>query len=81
MEVGIGIEFPLSLLMKLNWSFKAIPISLGDGGRDRLGWRGNARGCFDLKSAYSFAREVVDVEEVESIDAGWIWKLDTLPRI
>ena len=33
---------------------------------------------FDLKSAYSFAREV---DGVGIIDAGRIWKLETLPKI
>ena len=57
---------------------QAIPISIEDGGRDRIAWRGNARGMFDLKSAYSFAREV---DDVGTIDAIWIWKLETLPKI
>ena len=38
----------------------------------------HARSCFDLKSAYSFAREV---DDVGIIDAGWIWKLEALPKI
>ena len=38
----------------------------------------HARSCFDLKSAYSFAREV---DDVGIIDADWIWKLETLPKI
>ena len=74
-------QIPFEFTLEIKAIIQAIPISLGDGGRDRLGWRDNARGCFDLKSAYSFTREVVDVEDVGSLDAGWIWKLDTLPRI
>lgn len=57
---------------------QAIPISLANRGRDRIGWRGNVRDCFDLKSPYSFAREV---DDVGIINAGWIWKLETLPKI
>ena len=68
MEVGIGIKFPLSLHLKLS-IIQFIPISLADGGRDRIGWRGNAKGCFDLKSAYSFSREVDGVEDVGTVDA------------
>ena len=71
-------RIPFELTPEIKSTIQAILISLADGGRDRIGWRGNARGCFDLKSAYSFAREV---DDVEIIDAGWIWKLETLPKI
>lgn len=46
--------------------------------QDRLAWSGNSRGIFDLESAYSFAT----AEEVTPpFNSGWIWKLETLPKI
>ena len=71
-------QIPFELTPEIKSIIQVIPISLADGGRDRIGWRGNARSCFDLKSAYSFAREV---DDVGIIDAGWIWKLEALPKI
>ena len=40
---------------------------------------GNPRGTYDLRSAYSIAMGV-ETDMVVS-DFGWIWKLNTLPRI
>ena len=41
-------------------------MSIVGGGRDRLAWVGNSRGMFDLKSAYSLAREVDFVHPVNT---------------
>ena len=62
-------RIPFELTPEIKSIIQAIPISLADGGRDRIGWRGNAKGCFDLKSAYSFSREVDGVEDVGTVDA------------
>ena len=40
---------------------------------------GNSRGTFDLRSAYSIAMGA-EIDMVVS-DFGWIWSLNTLPRI
>ena len=71
-------RIPFEFTLEIKSIIQAIPISIEDGGRDRIAWRGNASGMFDFKSAYYFVREV---DDVGTIDAIWIWKLETLPKI
>ena len=53
-------------------------MSIVGGGKDRLAWVGNARGMFDLKSAYSLAKEA---DSMQPFNTSWIWKSETLPKI
>ena len=71
-------QIPFDLPLKVKSIIQATPISFASRGQHRLAWSGNPRGTFDLKSAYSFA--TAD-EVVPSFNAGWIWKLETLPKI
>lgn len=57
---------------------QTIPVSITNQGWDKLIWNGNPRGSFDLKSAYS---STLDAESSSSVKCGWIWKVETLPRI
>ena len=57
---------------------QATPISLTSRGNDRIAWIGNLRGIFDLKSAYSIA---MGTDFTLPVNASWIWKFETLPRI
>ena len=57
---------------------QATPISLTSRGSDRIAWIGNPRGIFDLKSAYSIA---MGTDFTLPVNASWIWKSKTLPRI
>lgn len=56
----------------------AIPKSITSRGTDRLVYEGSAIGGFDVKSAYKLA---VDTNNMPSLSAGWIWNINTLPRI
>lgn len=57
---------------------QAIPMSITSKGSDRLAWMGSAKGGFDVKSAYSLS---VDSTIMPPFSVGWIWKINTLPRI
>ena len=70
------IRFDLPLEIKL--MIQATPISLTSRGNDRIAWIGNLRGIFDLKSAYSIA---MGTDFTLPVNASWIWKSETLPRI
>ena len=71
-------QIPFDLPLKVKSIIQATPIPFASRGQDRLAWSGNPRGTFDLKSAYSFA--TAD-KVVPSFNAGWIWKLEMLPKI
>lgn len=70
------IHFDLPIEIKL--IIQAISMSIVGGGRDKLAWTGNPRGMFDLKSAYSLAKEA---DTMHPINASWICKSETLPKI
>lgn len=57
---------PFDLPTEIKSIIQAVPMSIVGGGRDRLAWVGNSRGMFDLKSAYSLAREVDSVHPVNT---------------
>ncbi|XP_050242423.1 uncharacterized protein LOC126691393 [Quercus robur] len=71
-------RIPFDLPAKVKAIIQAIPIPIASRGQDRLAWAGNPRGTFDLRSAYSIATADVDTPLFSS---GWIWKLETLPKI
>ena len=71
-------RIPFDLPLDVKAIIQATPIPLIGRGRDRIAWIGNPRGTFDLKSAYSIA---MDTNSTPSINASWIWKSETLPRI
>lgn len=56
----------------------ATPVPFTNRGANRLVWAGSARGGFDIKSAYMLA---VDSNKIPPLPMGWIWKINTLPRI
>ena len=58
---------------------QAIPTPFTFRGTDRISWMDNLKDTFDLRSAYSIAMGM-ETDMVVS-DFGWIWKLNTLPRI
>ena len=72
--IFLGFELPAEIKSII----QATPMSIAGGGRDRIAWIGNPRGIFDLKSAYSLTRET---DTMCSINARWIWKSETLPKI
>lgn len=46
---------------------------------DRLIWKGDNKGDFDLISAYAMA---IDCKDGDGKFTGtWVWKIETLPRI
>ena len=69
---------PFKLPFKVKSIIQATPIPITNRGQDRLAWSGNSRGTFDFKSAYFIA--TAD-EVVPPFSSGWIWKLETLPKI
>ena len=69
---------PFELPYDLKSLIQAVPFSTMSRGSDKLAWAGNPRGSFDLKSAYSMS--LVD-ENNPRLKLGWVWKLETLPRI
>ena len=70
---------PLDLRLDIKSSIQAIPTPITSRGRDRISWMGNLRGTFNLRSAYSIAMGTET--NMVARDFGWIWKLNTLPRI
>ncbi|XP_075633967.1 uncharacterized protein LOC142606517 [Castanea sativa] len=66
------------LPLEIKSMIQATPISITSRGCDKLAWVGNPRGSFDLKSAYALT---LGVDSIPSINCGWIWKFETLPRI
>ena len=58
---------------------KAIPIQLFGRKEDMLIWRLTKNGEFSTASAYRLASK--DDGEANSFTGGWVWKIDTLPRI
>ena len=71
-------RIPFDLPPQVKYIIQATPIPIASRGQDILAWSGSPRGTFDLKSAYSFA--TAD-EIVPPFSSGWIWKLETLPKI
>lgn len=71
-------RIPFDLPLDVKAIIQTTPILLTGRGRDRIAWIGNPRGIFDLKSAYSIA---MGTDSTPSINATWIWKSETLPRI
>ena len=57
---------------------QATPYAMTSRGRDKLAWAESPQGNFSLKSAYSIA---MGQGECEDFSAGWVWKVNTLPRI
>ena len=70
---------PFDLPLDIKSLIQAIPTPITSRGRNRISWMGNLKGTFDLRSAYSIAMGI----EADMVvhDFGWIWKLNTLPRI
>ena len=71
-------RIPFNLPIEIKSIIQAIPMSIVGGGRDKLVWAGNPKGIFDLRSAYSLVREA---DTMHPINASWIWKFETLPKI
>lgn len=81
------------VLLDLGWDWGRIPfvlpadikelilatlVSITSRGTDRLVWTGSAKGGFEVKSVYKLA---VDTNTMPFLSAGWIWKINMLPRI
>ena len=64
--------------MDIKLMIQATPISMTGRGKERLVWKENPRGVFDLKSAYSITE---NFDPCPPFAAGWIWKTKTLPKI
>ena len=71
-------RIPFVLLMEIKNLIPATPVSITSRGADRLVWAGSTRGGFDFKSAYNL---VDNSNLLPALSTGWIWKLNTLPRI
>ena len=69
---------PFELPYFLKSLVQAVPFATMSRGSDKLAWAGNPRGSFDLKSAYSMS---LGDENNPRLKLGWVWKLETLPRI
>ena len=72
-------KIPFELPLDLKSLIQAIPTPFTSRGRERISWKGNPRGTFDLRSAYSIAMGMEPDLLVR--DFGWIWKLIVFPRI
>ena len=72
-------QIPLDLPLDIKSMIQAILTPFTSRGRDRISWMGNLRGTFNLRSAYSIAMGTET--NMVARDFGWIWKLNTLPRI
>ena len=72
---ALSFKLPSDIMDKI----KAIPIQLFGRKEDRLIWRLTKDGEFNTASAYMLASK--DDGEANSFTGGWVWKLDTLPRI
>ena len=71
-------RIPFELPSQVKSIIQATPIPVTSRGQDKLAWSGNPKGIFDLKSAYSI---VMKEDSTPPLNYGWIWKLQTLPRI
>ena len=72
-------KIPFELPLDLKSLIQAIPTPFTSRGRERISWKGNPRGTFGLRSAYSIAMGTET--DLVMRDFGWIWKLNALPRI
>ena len=72
-------KIPFKLPLDLKSLIQAILTPFTSKGRERISWKGNPRGIFYLKSAYSIAMGTE--ADLVMRDFGWIWKLNALPRI
>ena len=71
-------RIPFVLPADIRDLIQAIPMSITSKGSDRLAWMGSAKGGFDVKSACSLS---IDSTIMPPFFVGWIWKINTLPRI
>ena len=71
-------RIPFVLPVEIKNLIQATPVSITSRGADRLVWAGSTRGDFDVKSAYNL---VDNSNLVPALSMGWIWKLNTLPRV
>ena len=73
---NLSIQIPDSILLEI----RSIPYSMtSNNGDDRLIWKGDNKGDFDLKSTYAMA---IDCKDGDGKFTGtWDWKIETLPRI
>ena len=72
-------KIPFGLPLDLKSLIQAIPTPFTSRGRERISWKGNSRGIFGLRSAYSIAMGTET--DLVMRDFWWIWKLNALPRI
>ena len=75
--LGLGSD-TFDLPFQVKSIIQATPIPFTSIGQEKLAWSGNLRGIFDLRSAYSI---VMREDSAPTLNYGWIWKLQTLPRI
>ena len=73
---NLSIQIPDSVLLEI----QSIPYSMtSNNGDDRLTWKGDDRGDFDLNFAYAMA---IDCKVGDGkFTSTWVWKLKTLSRI